>query len=204
MLQEIVISVIVSIDIFLTASVYRSSKIEIPFLSAVIISSVSAAAMVFSLVLSELISRFLSADICNILGFIILMTIGITTVLKSIVRTVVRRISENGELSLHGSGIIVKLYLDDTAADVDKSKILSPKEAATLAVLGSLDAISTGLSVGYNEVNPIITAVFTFIAGSSAIVLGNIAGEKISSCKNDLSWLGGAALILFAVFEFLY
>ncbi len=96
----------------------------------------------------------------------------------------------------------MKLYLDDTAADRDHSKILSLGEAAALAAAGSLDSAATGLSAGLTDVRPLYAALFTFIAGTLAIILGNIAGKKISSMNRDFSWTGGVLLIVFALLSF--
>lgn len=203
MLQEIILAVIISIDTFLAAAAYRSGSIKIPMTSAAVIVTVSSASLGLSILFSNFLSDLIPVRICEISGFIILTAIGITTIFKSLIRNLVRRLSQRGELSLHtgSSGIVVKLYLDDTAADFDCSKILSPKEAAALALAGSLDSISMGLSVGCNEINPAISAVFAFIAGFAAILCGSLAGRKIASMNRDLSWLGGAAIIGFAVFE---
>ncbi len=203
MLQEVILAVIISIDTFLAAAAYRSGSIKIPLLSAAVIVIVSSISLGLSLLLSSFLSGFIPVRICEISGFIILTAIGITTIFKSLIRNLVRRLSQRGELSLHtgSSGIVVKLYLDDTAADFDCSKVLSLKEAIALALAGSLDSITTGLSTGYNEIDPVISTLFAFITGSMAIIFGSLAGRKIASMNHDLSWLGGVALIAFAVFE---
>lgn len=203
MLQEVILAVIISIDTFLAAAAYRSGSIKIPFLSAAVVVTFSALSLGLSLLLSSFLSGFIPVQICEISGFIILTAIGITTIFKSLIRNLVRRLSQRGELSLHtgSSGIVVKLYLDDTAADFDCSKVLSLKEAIALALAGSLDSITTGLSTGYNEIDPVISTLFAFITGSAAIIFGSLAGRKIASMNHDLSWLGGAALIGFAIFE---
>lgn len=204
MLQEIILSVIVSIDTFLAAAAYRSCGIKIPFVSALVINAIGAFFLGISLVFSRLIVIIIPEKICGICGFVILTAMGITTIFKSLIRNLVRRLSERGELSLPtgNSGIVVKLYLDDTAADFDSSKILSPKEAAALAIAASLDSISIGLGVGY-EINPAISAVCAFIAGALAIFFGSLAGRKIATLNCDLSWIGGAALIIFGIWEFI-
>ncbi len=203
MLQEVILAVIISIDTFLAAAAYRSGSIKIPLLSAAVIVIVSSISLGLSLLLSSFLSGFIPVRICEISGFIILTAIGITTIFKSLIRNLVRRLSQRGELSLHtgSSGIVVKLYLDDTAADFDCSKVLSLKEAIALALAGSLDSITTGLSTGYNEIDPVISTLFAFVTGSMAIIFGSLAGRKIASMNHDLSWLGGVALIAFAVFE---
>lgn len=203
MFREIILSVIISIDIFLAAAAYRSCGIEIPVSSTIIINAIGAFFLGISLIFSRLLGIIIPENICGICGFVILTAMGILTVFKSLIRNLVRRLSERGELSLHpgSSGIVVKLYLDDTAADFDSSKILSPKEAAALAIAASLDSVSIGLGVGY-EINPVISAIFAFIAGSLAILFGSLTGRKIANLNRDFSWIGGVALIIFAVSEF--
>lgn len=204
MLQEIILSVIVSIDTFLAAAAYRSCGIKIPVSSAIVINAIGAFFLGISLVFSRLLGIIIPEYICGICGFVILTAMGISTIFKSLIRNLVRSLSERGELSLHtgSSGIVVKLYLDDTAADFDSSKILSPKEAAALAIAASLDSVSIGLGVGY-EINPAISAIFAFIAGSLAILLGSLTGRKIANLNCDFSWIGGAALIIFGIWEFI-
>ncbi|MBR5514168.1 MAG: manganese efflux pump [Ruminococcus sp.] len=205
MLCEIILSVIVSIDIFLAAAAYECSKIRIPLASAIIINASGAFFLWLSLYFSSIIGEFIPGKIYKLLGFLILLTIGITTVFKSLIRNLVRRLEKRGELFLHTkeSGIVIKLYLDDTAADVDNSKTLSPKEAAALAAAASLDSLSIGLGMGGNEINPATTAIYAIISGFLAIILGGLTGRKIASINRDFSWVGGAALILFGIFEFM-
>ncbi|MDE6784236.1 MAG: manganese efflux pump [Ruminococcus sp.] len=205
MAQELILAVIVSFDTFLASAAYRAGKIRIPVLSAVVICFLSSLFLAVSLLFSDFLSRIIPIGVCEIAGFIILTSIGIITMLKSFFRALVRQLSQRGELSLRpkSSGIVIKLYLDDTAADFDCSKTLSAREAAALALAGSLDSVATGLSCGYNEINPAISAVFAFIAGFAAIILGGIAGKRAAGMNHDFSWLGGAALIAFAVYEFI-
>lgn len=204
MTQEIILALIVSADTFLTAVAYRSSDIKIPVISAFVINFTSALMLTLSLLLSDFIGQYISPDICSIAGFIILTAIGLVTIFKSIIRTLVRKLSERDYIALksNASGIIVKLYLDDTSADCDGSQTLSAHEALALALAGSLDSISTGLSCGFNSINAVFSGIFTFTAGFTAIALGTLFGRKIASFNHDFSWLGGVFLIAFAVFEF--
>lgn len=204
MLRELLLSVIISIDIFLASVVYGSSKIKISLLSAAIISSVSAVIFGVSTVISGLLNLIISPEIFRIIGFIILTFIGTTAVLKSLFRGFVRRLSQRGELSWKpgSAGIVIKLYLDDTAVDLDSSKTLSPLEAFTFALTAALDSAATGLSCGRCETDPAVSAVFALFTGFAAIFLGSLLGRRISSASHDFSWVGGAALIAFAIFDF--
>lgn len=203
MLQEVMLALIVSIDTFLAAAAYCSSGIRIPHLSAAVINLTGAAVLGISLLLSDIAGCYVSAELCRILGMTVLTATGVITIFKSIVRILVRRLTQKGELNLHtgSSGLVIKLYLDDTAADSDNSKLLSVSEAAALALANSLDSAATGLSCGGCGISPLRTALLTFAAGFAAITAGNLTGKKISSSDRDLSWLGGSLLIIFALSE---
>lgn len=205
MLRELLLSVIISIDIFLASVVYGSAKIKIPLVSAAIISSVSAAIFGVSTMLSSLLDLIISPEIFRIISFIILTFIGTTAILKSLFRSFVRRLSQRGELSWKpgSAGIVIKLYLDDTAVDLDSSKTLSPLEALTFALTAALDSAATGLSCGHAGTDPVISVVFALFIGSAAIFTGSLLGRRISSARRDFSWVGGAALIAFAIFDFI-
>ncbi len=201
MLRELILSVIISIDIFLASMVYGSSKIEIPLISAAVISSVSAAVFGVSTMISGLLNLIVSPEIFRIVSFIILTFIGTTAILKSLFRSFVRRLSRRGELSWKpgSAGIVIKLYLDDTAIDLDSSKTLSPMEALTFALTAALDSAATGLSC---ETDPFVSAILALFVGFAAIFAGGFLGRRISSADRDFSWVGGAALIAFAIFDF--
>lgn len=203
MQREIFLAFIVSIDTYLAAAAYCNSGIRIPAFSAAIINLIGAAVLGISLKFSELLGSFIPVDICHIAGIAVLIFIGLLTIMKSLIRTLIRRISERGELSLKmgKNPIVVKLYLDETAADFDNSKILSAVEAAALALASSFDSAAMGLSSGFDDIRPFITSVFAFLCGFLAIFVGNLTGRKISSLRHDFSWVGGVMLILFAFFS---
>lgn len=205
MFGEIFLAVIISLDIFLVAASYSSSGIKIPLTSAVAISLISSAILGISLKFSEFIADYIPEDICCICGLIVLITIGIVTVFKSIVRSLVKKLADKESVSLkmNSLGIVVKLYLDDTAADFDKSKSLSLSEAAALALASSLDSSATGLNSGMLGLNAAVASVFAFITGCIAISAGALIGKKISSPTRDFSWVGGALLIIFAIYSYI-
>lgn len=200
--EEIFLAVIVSLDTYLTAVAYCNSGIKIPLLSSFVISLISSAVLGLSLGFSDFLSSFIPVGVCRVCGTAIITAIGVMTVFKSIIRSLAGHISEKGELSVRSCryGIVVKMYLDETCADFDGSKILSTAEAVALALASSLDSIATGLSSGFSGISPVPSFIFAFFAGFLAIALGNITGRKISSLRRDFSWVGGILLILFAFF----
>ena len=205
MANEIIPAVIISVDTFLFAAAYRSSGIKIPLFSAFVISFICAFVFGISIYLSSVFGNLISESLCRISGTLVMVAIGILAIGKSAVRNAVKHLNGENKLSVKMCGLnfVIQLYLDDTAADTDNSKILSPREAVTLAVAGSLDSMATGLGCGISGINPLVSAFFTFVIGCIAIFLGSVTGRKISSLKHDLSWTGGLLLIIFAVASYI-
>ena len=201
MLKEFFLAFIVSIDIYLAAASCCNSGIRIPVRSAFIIDSFSAAVMFVSVSLSDFISGIISSHTCHIIGTVVLITLGSLNITKSILRNIMRRISEKGGFSLKMGelSMFVRLCLDDAAADMDSSKVLSSGEAFFLALAGSLDAAASGLSCGGTDISAVYAALSAFVCGAAALLLGSLTGRKISSLNHDLSWTGGSFLILYAV-----
>lgn len=197
---EIFLAVIVSIDTYLASASYCNSGIKIPFLSMSVISLISALMLGFSLGFSDFIGSLVSPEICRLCGTAVITAIGIMTIFKSIIRSIINHISEKGELSVKSGkyGIVMKLYLDETTADFDNSKTLSIAESSALALASSLDSVATGLSSGFAGIKPFPAFAFTFIAGIISIALGNLTGKKLSGLNHDFSWVGGILLIIFA------
>ncbi len=199
--KEIFLAFIVSIDTYLAAAAYCNSGIRIPVLSAAIINILSGGVLWLSLSFSGMLREFVPSGLFHTLSIGILTFIGAMTILKSLVRSLSARLSEKGELSLKmgKSPIVLKLYLDDTAADFDNSKILSAAEAAALALASSFDSAAVGISCGLSGTSPAAASLFAVLFGFAAIILGGVTGKKISSLNRDFSWVGGILLIIFAV-----
>ena len=197
MYKEFLLAVSVSIDTYLAAAAYSGNNIRIPLFSSVMISFICAAVLGVCTALSGFLESFIRADICHIIGLIL---IGCITIAKSLVRSLVRYISDSGErtIKMRGTPLIIKLYLDDTAADIDNSKSLSIAEAALFAFAGSFDSAAVGLSSGFGDIHAFAAFLFTCMTGFAAMMLGALTGKKISSLRRDLSWAGGVMLILLA------
>ncbi|MEG0615693.1 MAG: manganese efflux pump [Oscillospiraceae bacterium] len=201
MLQIFVLLVSLSLDLFAASLSYAVSGIKIPPLSALILSFVGAAFLGFSLFLANITSNTFSPEICRTAAVIILAAMGFWNIFSISLK---RKIAKNGGKTLFfkcaGINFALNLCLDETLADLDKSKILSPKEALLLAVTLSLDSLVTGFSVGLGISYKVFTVTFCFIFALAAIVFGGFLGKKLSAKTSiNLSWLGGAVLIFLAI-----
>ena len=202
MLKEILIAFIVSIDTYLAAAAYCNSGIRIPLISGAVISISGAAILGISIKFSSELGKSIPQSAFHICGIIVLCLIGLLMISKSVIRGIVKKLSRNDGLSLRTNrgSLVLRLYLDDSAADKDNSKIISLSEALTISLASSLDSAVTGIGTASSGTNFITASAMTFIFGCIALFAGNITGKKLSSLDHDLSWVGGVMLILFAFF----
>lgn len=199
--NAIFLAVIVSLDTYLAAAAYSNSGIRIPVLSAAVINLISGAVLWLSLSFSGFLSQYVSAGLFHVLSTVILTFIGAMTIFKSLVRILTGKLSEKGEFSLKmgKSPIVLKLYLDDTAADFDNSKILSAGEAVIFALASSLDSAAVGISCGFTDISVPAVVFLAVIFGFGAIIAGGITGKLAIVRNHDYSWIGGVLLIIFAL-----
>lgn len=164
-----------SIDVFFTGFSYGSGKIQIPFLSSVIISGISAVFLSFSLLFGQLAASFSSA--ASLLGGIILLCLGLMRLKKS-------------------------LFLSNQIqqADSDHNGILSAKESFSLGTALALDCIAAGVGAGTAFYPRLSCAVLSFFGCLLALYAGFGCGKWMSHLgKWNLAPLGGIILILLAL-----
>lgn len=95
---------------------------------------------------------------------------------------------------------IIDICIDETKADVDHSKILSPKEALYLSMALSLDSLAIGLGSSLGNVNYMQIIVLSLISDFVFVYAGAYVGRKfVEKSKLSLSWLSGIILIVLAV-----
>jgi len=201
MFRELFLVIIVCIDIFLVSFNYGSRGIKIPPLSSVVIGGVGALFLSAALIISKCMKYIIPDKICETVALLAMTAIGFIIISKSILRHIVRKLTESGGIYIKMSNMRlgVRLYLDDTSADLDSSNTISVRESFALAVALSIDAAATGISMGFAEINIIRAALLDFIFGVTAVWLGIISGSKISGSKHDWSWISGLLLLIIAV-----
>jgi putative sporulation protein YtaF len=196
----------VSADAFISSFAYGAKRIKIPFASVTVITVICSGVLALSLYAGELLRPLLPGNAANILCFLILFILGFIKLLDNVIKSIIKKYNRiNGRikfklLSLH---FILNVYANPEDADEDKSKTLSPAEAASLAVALSLDGLAAGVGTALGGANKPLIIVMSLFTGLLAIILGCFAGNKAadSSSKDNFSWVGGAGLIALAVYK---
>jgi putative sporulation protein YtaF len=200
----------VSADAFISSFAYGAKKIKIPFSSVLVISGISSAFLAISLFAGELIRPFLHESTANVLCFLILFILGFIKLLDNAVKAFIKKYNKpdgsclNRQLrfKLLSLNFILNVYANPEDADEDCSKILSPAEAVSLSIALSLDGLAAGIGAALGGVNKPLIIALSLAVGILAITLGSFTGNKAAGkSKAGFSWLGGAGLIVLAVFK---
>lgn len=207
MFSSLLLVLSISIDSFVASIAYGTNKIKIPLKSALIIDIVSALVLGFSLTIGTVIKDFIPGNIAVIFSFIILLGLGIYRLFEYAFKGyILKRSNSNKPLTfkLFDFKFVMEVYADETKADFDNSKSLSPKEAFYLSLALSLDSLAVGFGSSLIAVNVIEVILMCLITGIIAISLGVFIGRKfVEKINIDLSWLSGALLIILAFMRIL-
>ena len=204
-LEALLLVVALSLDAFIASFAYGAQRIKIPFSSVIIISIICTAMLGVSLLLGALLRPHLPQMATKVLCFAILFLLGVTKLCDSAIKTLIRRhkkIHKKLSFSLFRLKFILDVYADPEKADRDGSRVLSPAEAASLAVALSLDGLAVGFGAALMKVNFLLVMLLSLVIGMLAVRLGGRIGNKAAQkLPFDLSWISGALLIMLAVLK---
>lgn len=202
MVQSLILVLSLCIDTFVTSIVYSSNKIKIPVVSGLIIDTICSLFLAISLFFGYLIKDFIPINIASTISFLLLLILGVYRLFEAFFKNLIKKYYDKGSpltFKIFEFKFILQIYADEVKADLDESKILSPKEAFFLAVALSLDSLTVGFGCSLGTVNYLATVLLSFLVGALLLVLGGCVGRKISKNYNlNLSWLSGVLLIILA------
>lgn len=201
----IVLALSCSLDAFAAAFAYGSNRIRIPMFSNQIINLICSSILGISLWIGVFVRQYLPAWLAIGISFTILLILGAVKLLDSVTKAIIRKhsnISRELKFSVFNFKFILQLYADPEAADVDASRVISPKEAAVLAISLSLDGMAIGFGAALGDINVLAAILASLITNMAAVTFGSIVGNKIARKLNfNLSWLSGAILIILAIIK---
>ncbi len=202
LLESFLLVAALSVDALIASFSYGVNKIRIPFLSVLTISGVCSAILAVSLLLGSVLRPFLPPGLTKILCFVILFLLGSIKLYDSAIKSYIRKhqpINREITFSLFHLQFMLTIYANPEEADRDASKVLSPLEAAPLAVALSLDGLAAGFGAALAGTSVCQVLILSLLFGCFAVKLGCLIGNKVAEkLPLDLSWIGGLILILLA------
>jgi putative sporulation protein YtaF len=207
MLESLLLVSSLCIDSFVASIAYGTSKIHIPHISKIIINLVCTITLACSLLIGSILKSFLPSNLPVILGFFLLMLLGIYRLFESIFKSYISKYSRSDKpltFKIFDFKFILQVYADEIKADFDNSKSLNIKESFYLGLALSLDSLAVGIGSSLCNVNYFEVLILCFIIGLISVSFGSFLGKKFAQNLNlNLSWLSGALLILLAILRIL-
>lgn len=196
--RELLLVVAVTLDVFLVACSYGVSGIRIGRGAAWIIAAVLGLAMAGSAAI-----RLAAPGVpWERIGAFVLIGAGICTLFPNTLKAALRWLGGGRKLSFScfDIGFVLEVYLDETQADADASKVLSCREAWFLALAFSFDSLACGLGAGLSGASALRAAGMCLVCGLCAIEGGSRLGRRmVRRCRWDLSFLSGVVLVILGV-----
>ena len=207
MLESLLLVSSLCIDSFVASIAYGTSKIRIPTLSKILINLVCTITLACSLFIGSIFKNFLPGNLPTILGFLLLMAIGIYRLFEYIFKAYISKCSKSNSpltFKMFDFQFILQVYADEIKADFDNSKCLNVKESFYLALALSLDSLAVGFGSSLCSINYIEVLILCFVIGMFCVSLGVFLGRKFAQKIHfELSWLSGLLLIILAIIRVL-
>lgn len=207
MLASLLLVSSLCIDSFVASISYGTSKIRIPPLSVIIINLVCTATLACSLLIGSIFKSFLPGDLPIILGFLLLMALGIYRLFEYIFKSYISKCSKSDsplKFKIFDFQFVLQVYANEIKADFDNSKSLNIKESFYLALALSLDSLAVGFGSSLCNINYTQVLILCFFIGILCVSLGVFIGRQFAQKLHlELSWLSGVLLILLAILRVL-
>ncbi len=197
-----------NMDALATGVAYGIRKIKIPFTSVIIISLMSVLSITVSMLLGRFLADMISESFAHRLGGIILIGIGIWVLYQSWQE---RHLSDGKpaeqktlmQIRIKSLGLVIQVLREPSKADLDKSGIISPREAILLGCALAMDAFGAGFAVSMMGFDPVLTASVVGIGHILLTYMGLAMGSGFAAsaigCK--MAVLPGFILIALGLFK---
>jgi len=211
LLSYILFALALNLDSFGAGMAYGARQIKVPLLSLLIISLISVAAIIISMLGGQIFLPFIPAGLAHRLGGILLMIIGLWVLCQTrrsgqaAAKDSQEENSVNKMIKIHirPLGLIVQILREPARADLDSSGVISPGEALVLGVALAMDALGAGFAVSMLGLSIGLTSLVVGLGHFFLTYLGLQAGRTITNCGigRHLAILPGFILITLGMFK---
>ncbi len=220
----------VSLDGFGVGAMYGLRKIKIPVISVLIIAVMSGLVFFAAMQIGVAATAYIPESVAKTAGAVILIGLGFWAVIQmrrngedegteeaqssavaaGTVPVGKQEQQENNRqearvlsIELKRLGLVIQILRTPSAADLDRSGVISAMEAAWLGLALSLDAFGAGIGAAFIGYTPLLTSAVIAVASGSFILGGLRFGFMYSNVQwiRKLSVLPGCILMLMGIFR---
>ncbi|MGM0878874.1 MAG: sporulation membrane protein YtaF [Bacillota bacterium] len=210
---------VLSIDSFGVGLTYGVRNILIPMRSLFTILVITGTVIFVSMSIGHGIRGFISPDIAEMLGGLLLITLGCWT-FYNLYKTnneekndtsttsfsqIDKKDSTKNNLEFKNLKVVIKILRTPIKADVDQSGWISIKEVSTLGIALSLDAFGAGIGAAFLGYPILLTPIIIAIMSAIFVYVGIVVGAKFANLKwiSQLRCLPSFLLIIIGIYKFL-
>ena len=205
--QLIMLVTALCLDSFAASFVYGAERIRIPAASVAVLSGLSTAVLILSLLLGSGVGHIVPRRLTELFCFLILFLIGFVKLFDGALKSLIRRFplpEKRLKFSVSQFHFILTVYADPAAANEEDISVLSPSEAFFLGLSLSLDSAAAGFGAGMTAFSLPLITLLSLGLNTASVLLGSCLGKRLASRSSlDLSWLCGLLLIALAFFKLL-
>jgi len=180
---SIAIAIAANLDNLGVGIAYGIQKIRISHMSNLIIALISFIAAWLSAETGKIISLFLSPQIANVIGAILLFCVGVWIFFQPIITAL-----KNNQPILDLQRFGQRFYIGPTEilsyperADIDNSRNVGNWEAVLLGIALSINALAGGFDAGAVGISSLVEAIFVGIFSFITIIAGYYFGRKYAA-----------------------
>lgn len=201
-MQLMFMVIAVCMDSFLVSLSYGNHRIRLSYKMILLLSFICTLILGISLFFSSFLSYFINKKLCIIISSILFISIGITGLFQSFIKSYLKNVNDK-KLFFQTNEIcfVLNIYMDETSADLDKSKDLSIYETIYLAFALSFDSIISGFAYGVSIPFSYTLILFTFIFTYLSFLSGNLIGKYLFKSTIPLSWISGVIFIILGIIK---
>lgn len=172
-ISAIIFALSANIDNIVIGISYGLKKIKISLKDNLIIAFFTSIATLFSMYAGNIVNIFLNQSVENLLGGALLISLGIFSLIKDLIKK-------------------------DDRSEISNIKKISIPELFTLILTLSSNNVATGIAASISGINIIYGVIFTFIFCNIFMYIGNKIGNKIKNKKiENLSTVISSLLLIF-------
>ena len=200
--QLMILVTALCLDSFAASFVYGAERVRIPAASVAVLSGLSTAVLILSLLLGKGVGCVIPQRLTDLFCFLILFLIGFIKLFDGALKSLIRRFplpEKRLKLSKSQLHFILTFYADPAAANEEDVSVLSPSEAFFFGLSLSLDSAAAGFGAGMTAFSLPLIIVLSLSLNTACVLLGSCLGKRLASRSSlDLSWLCGLLLIALA------
>ena len=208
-LTYLILAISSSIDSFGIGITYGIKNTRITFVAKLVLFLISLCISTLSISVGKFIYRLFPPFFCNIIGFLILILMGLFIIFQALRESKKTASSdENSQkriynLFIKSFGITIQIIKNPINSDLDNSKNIDGKEALYLGFALSLDSLCIGIGNAmlgmFSFIFPMLVAFFQLIFLSLGLIFGNKLKKVTNIPDNIWSIIAGILLIFIGI-----